>query len=163
MDTPEVRPGQVWADNDPRSKGRTLRVEEVDDVRATCTVLTNSDQIQALVDEGSAWPSDTRGTKTRIKLRRFQPTSTGYRLVSEPQVYARSTPVGFNDGFRVRDKNFDYWQYNEMTDVWVRDTVAREPEGFDYYSWHRLVANFGPLGERFGTVWVEIKIKGAKP
>ena len=24
---PDVRPGQIWADNDPRCAGRTLRVE----------------------------------------------------------------------------------------------------------------------------------------
>ena len=38
-----VRVGQVWADNDPRSEGRTIRVVEVGPVRAVCEILTNSD------------------------------------------------------------------------------------------------------------------------
>ena len=28
MDTPAVKVGQIWADNDPRSEGRTLRVDQ---------------------------------------------------------------------------------------------------------------------------------------
>jgi hypothetical protein len=61
----EVRPGQVWADNDWRAHGRTVLVLAVDETHAT---------VQS--------PSG-RGRKTRIRLDRFRPTSTGYRLVSE--------------------------------------------------------------------------------
>ncbi|WP_123661636.1 hypothetical protein [Actinocorallia herbida] len=64
----------MWADNDPRSVGRTLRIERVEGERAVCSILTNAD--------GS--PSDRRGTTTRIGLRRFVPTSTGYRFLHEP-------------------------------------------------------------------------------
>jgi hypothetical protein len=41
---PAVRPGQVWAGNDPRAAGRTIRVERLDGDKAICRVLTNSDE-----------------------------------------------------------------------------------------------------------------------
>lgn len=84
---PEVRVGQVWADNDPRCAGRTLRVDTVDDHKVLCTVLTNDDHTQELVDNPSKHPwmnrNDRRGRTTRISLARFKPTSTGYRLIEE--------------------------------------------------------------------------------
>lgn len=92
MTAPVVRPGQVWADNDPRSAGRTLRVDSIDDHKATCTVLTNPTETQELLDgvrETPAWarPQDRRGKSTRISLARFVPSSTGYRLVQDaPEV-----------------------------------------------------------------------------
>ena len=94
---PDVRPGQVWADNGKRSEGRTLRVERiVQDPRmgrpvAVCTVLTNSDRVQAEADWWGVKShfKDTRGTTVRIAVNRIRPTSTGYRLVSQPE-----------DGFR---------------------------------------------------------------
>lgn len=89
-ETPEVRPKQIWADNDPRSAGRTLRVERIEDGKAVCTVLTNADEAQERLDEavarGAGWwadRKDMRGKTTRISLSRFRPTSTGYRLVEE--------------------------------------------------------------------------------
>lgn len=45
-----VRPGQVWADNDVRCKGRTVRVAEVGPLTAICEILTNSDAHQEYVD-----------------------------------------------------------------------------------------------------------------
>lgn len=84
-ETTTVRPGQVWADNDPRSAGRTLRVDTVDDTHATCTVLTNADGQQWLLDNPNirSGAQDTRGRKVRIRLDRFRPTSTGYRLIGD--------------------------------------------------------------------------------
>lgn len=80
----EVKPGQVWADNDWRSEGRTLRVDEVGETHASCTVLTNSQTVQADLDlRGPVWRTDSRGKKTRIALKRFKPTSTGYRLLED--------------------------------------------------------------------------------
>ncbi|MGR6924264.1 hypothetical protein ACU635_59225 [[Actinomadura] parvosata] len=88
---PAVRAGQVWADNDPRAAGRTLRVERLDGDQAICMVLTNSDSTQRHLD-AYARPRphsnrpilrDTRGTLRRIALSRFRPTSTGYRLVED--------------------------------------------------------------------------------
>jgi hypothetical protein len=78
---PDVRPGQVWADNDPRSAGRTLRVESITVGRAVCTVLTNSDSVQALLDSAAGYRGrDVRGNTVEIEVSRFRPTSTGYRL-----------------------------------------------------------------------------------
>jgi hypothetical protein len=74
-----VEPGQVWADSDPRSAGRTLRIERIDGGKAVCTILTNSDATN--VD--SPHQRDMRGKTTRISLTRFKPTSTGYRLTEE--------------------------------------------------------------------------------
>ncbi len=80
----EVKPGQVWADNDWRSEGRTLRVDEVDETHATCTVLTNPTNVQNELDRaGNIWRTDSRGKKRRIMLKRMRPTSTGYRLLEE--------------------------------------------------------------------------------
>lgn len=92
-DTPTVRVGQVWADNDPRCAGRTIRVDSIDGDKAVCTVLTNSDETQRHLDAyempgRSRYPRgpilrDTRGKVRRISLARFKPTSTGYRLLTD--------------------------------------------------------------------------------
>jgi hypothetical protein len=89
-ETTEVRPGQVWADNDPRSAGRTLRVDSIDGGKAICTILTNSSDEQAAIEcpPGSLGytPKDTRGKTTRISLSRIKPTRTGYRLIEAPEL-----------------------------------------------------------------------------
>ncbi|WP_433893054.1 hypothetical protein [Streptomyces sp. CA-111067] len=64
--TPE--PGQIWADNDRRSNGRYLRVLSIEDG-------------SALVKQVTAAGESTLKAPTRIRLNRFRPTSTGYRLV----------------------------------------------------------------------------------
>ena len=79
----EVKPHQIWADNDRRNDGRTIRVDAIENGKAVCTVLTNSTKAQKELDRGTAGFQDTRGRVTRISLSRFRPTSTGYRLVSE--------------------------------------------------------------------------------
>lgn len=71
----DVKVGQVWADNDWRSAGRTIEVEEVTATHAICKVLTK-------VDSPAYGPPN--GRRTRIRLDRFRPTSTGYRLMSDP-------------------------------------------------------------------------------
>ncbi|MFI7468183.1 DUF6354 family protein [Nonomuraea sp. NPDC049646] len=73
MNEPSVRVGQVWADNDKRSEGRRIRVLEVDATHATVTPV----DVRGMVD------SRTQQRRTRIRLDRFRPTSTGYRLVQE--------------------------------------------------------------------------------
>lgn len=78
-----VKPGQIWADNDERCMGRTLRVDRIEDGKAVCTVLTNSNPVQAELDRGERRTQDTRGRVTRISVTRFRPVSTGYRLVEE--------------------------------------------------------------------------------
>jgi hypothetical protein len=65
-----VKIGQLWQDNDPRyKKVRTLRIDELwvnsrGELRARCHVLET-------------------GRAAFIAVRRFKPTSTGYRLVKE--------------------------------------------------------------------------------
>jgi hypothetical protein len=90
MEQPDVRVGQIYADNDPRSEGRTLRVDDVrpgTDGRpvAVCTILTNSAEVQAALDDPTSGyrGQDPRGRQTRIAVRRMAPTSTGYRLVQD--------------------------------------------------------------------------------
>lgn len=86
MTEPQVEPGQVWADNDNRCKGRTIRVDSIDGDRAVCTVLTNPTSTQERIDRGDQSNiQDTRGKQTRISLRRFRPTSTGYRLLANSE------------------------------------------------------------------------------
>lgn len=60
-----VRVGQVWEDNDWRSKGRQVLVLAVDETHATVKS-----------------PSG-HGRQTRIRLDRFRPNSTGYVLVKD--------------------------------------------------------------------------------
>ncbi len=86
----DVTPGQVWADNDPRAVGRTLRVDAIDGDKAICTVLTNTAETQAFLDRPDTKPAymasaygDRRGKQTRVSLKRFVPTSTGYRLLED--------------------------------------------------------------------------------
>lgn len=74
-EAPEVAKDQVWADNDPRSKGRTLKVLAVTDSKAVCEVLTDADNTKR----------SQVGQVTRISLHRFKPTASGYRLVKKPR------------------------------------------------------------------------------
>lgn len=67
-----VRVGQVWADNDKRSEGRTLRVDAVSARHAQCVVLT------------PATPGSRTGHTVRILLERMKPVTTGYRLLADP-------------------------------------------------------------------------------
>lgn len=71
--TPTVEVGQVWDDNDPRSIGRQVEVISIDETHATVGVITERG--------GGARPSAPR--LTRIRLNRFRPTRTGYRLTTE--------------------------------------------------------------------------------
>jgi len=73
----DVKPRQVWADNDVRSRGRTVEVVSVDATHATVKVLTAR----------TAAPPQEReravGRQTRIRLNRFRPNNTGYVLVAD--------------------------------------------------------------------------------
>jgi hypothetical protein len=75
-DTVPVRPGQVWADNDPRSTGRYLRVEFVTGEsadRPNCARVVQCTADGTVIGYRSIW----------IALRRMRPTSNGYRLVKD--------------------------------------------------------------------------------
>lgn len=81
-ETPAPAVGQVWADNDPRSAGRTVRIDLVKGAYAHVTILTNTDSTQDDIDSASAlWRRDMRGKQSRILLNRLRPTSTGYRYL----------------------------------------------------------------------------------
>ncbi|WP_420878969.1 hypothetical protein [Rhodococcus sp. (in: high G+C Gram-positive bacteria)] len=66
-------PGQVWADNDPRSHGRTIAVDAIAGDKAVCTVLAPA------YDN----PNGRCGHTVKIAVRRFKPTPTGYRLIRD--------------------------------------------------------------------------------
>lgn len=70
-DTPTPAAGQIWQDNDPRSHGRKLRIIKIDETHAVVELH------QPRLPVSSAKP----GRRTRIRLDRFRPTSTGYRYV----------------------------------------------------------------------------------
>lgn len=71
-DTPTPAIGQIWQDNDPRGYGRKVRIVEVGDTHAVVELYTPRD------GGGVIRP----GRRTRIRLNRFRPTSTGYRYIS---------------------------------------------------------------------------------
>ena len=71
-----VAVGQVWADNDPRARGRRLIVKEIDGMHAVCTPLTGRDPA---VNNGFV---STPAKRVRIRLDRFRPGVRGYRLIS---------------------------------------------------------------------------------
>ncbi len=76
----------MWADNDYRAAGRTLRVTAVDATHATCTVLTDRTVSTYRHPGGYVHGTGTThgvGRTTRIRIDRFRPTTTGYRLVSD--------------------------------------------------------------------------------
>lgn len=86
---PDVRPGQVWADNDPRSAGRTLRVDSIENGKAICVIVTDADDVAARIHRAHECGVAARGSvgrTTRISLPRFVPSATGYRLVQDAEV-----------------------------------------------------------------------------
>lgn len=64
MSAPVVKVGQIWGDCDWRSKGRLVQVMQVDGDRV---VVRNT----------------ATGHQTLVALKRFRPTSTGYRLMED--------------------------------------------------------------------------------
>ncbi|WP_030506393.1 DUF6354 family protein [Microbispora rosea] len=67
---PDVKPGQIWQDCDKRSSGRKVRVIAVGETHAT-------------VEQVVTGRTTRQPRQSRIRLDRFRPTSTGYRLVSD--------------------------------------------------------------------------------
>lgn len=64
---PDVLPGQVWADNDPRHAGRTLRVLEI---------------VWIAGAESAVCAAEPSGRTVTIKTDRFRPVMSGYRRIS---------------------------------------------------------------------------------
>jgi hypothetical protein len=71
-DTPTPAVGQIWQDNDPRAYGRRLRIVEIDGTHAICELT---------VPRGAGRLHAKPGRRTRIRLDRLRPTSTGYRYI----------------------------------------------------------------------------------
>lgn len=77
-ETPTPAVGQIWQDNDPRGYGRKVRIVAIDETHATVELAT-ARQVPTLT--GSRQTAKP-GRRTRIRLDRFRPTSTGYRYVT---------------------------------------------------------------------------------
>ncbi|WP_030344838.1 DUF6354 family protein [Streptomyces sp. NRRL S-1022] len=71
--TPTPAVGQIWQDNDPRGYGRRVRIVGIDDTHAT---------VELVVPRGAGHNGTKPGRRTRIRLDRFKPTSTGYRHIA---------------------------------------------------------------------------------
>lgn len=89
-----LQTGQVWADNDPRAEGRTLRIEAFDytdsgEMIALCTVLTMPYTVRKQIEAGQ-FRKDNRGSIVRIRIRRFQPRSAGGYVLVEEEAHARA-------------------------------------------------------------------------
>ena len=65
----EIEKGQLWADLDPRNKGRLLRVVGVTKTHAICEVVVAA--------EGKA----NRRNGVSIRIDRLIPGSRGYKLI----------------------------------------------------------------------------------
>ncbi len=74
-----VKPGQIWQDCDPRSYGRHLLVEAIEEPRGSGQALVPACAV--VIRVGIDGRVHGRSKRTRIKLDRFKPTSNGYRLI----------------------------------------------------------------------------------
>lgn len=73
---PDVRVGQIWADNDKRVDQRFLRVEQIS--------VTGARALLRRVAAPGAMPLPWSMSRTSwVKVSRMVPTSTGYRLVRD--------------------------------------------------------------------------------
>ena len=71
----QVKVGQVWKDNDKRGPQRYIRVVSIEGDKATCA--------RVMFGTPGEFVDSPVKVKTKIALRRFRPTSTGYVLVTE--------------------------------------------------------------------------------
>jgi len=84
-DLPVVRPGQVWADNDPRSEGRRIEVVRLGTHRHRYWSSGEMGYVEEVVPVALCRRVGAKkgGRLTRIRIDRFRPTTTGYRLVAD--------------------------------------------------------------------------------
>jgi hypothetical protein len=80
MDTPGFRVGQRWQDCDKRSRNRVIEITKVDATHVDAKIVSDDLGPQRI------------GRNTRIAKARMKPTSTGYRLVSEPAAHFWACP-----------------------------------------------------------------------
>lgn len=77
--SPEVKIGQVWADNDKRANGRQVRVVGFVTEGGTDYALVEQNKARQVRKPGE---QNRPGRRTRIRLDRFNPRrQTGYTLV----------------------------------------------------------------------------------
>jgi len=83
----EVRPGQIWQDNDKRGYDRQVRIVEIVHVHVPGRPSNGRGVPHAVVElvqgRSAEYGQAKPGRRTRIRLDRFRPTSTGYRLVRD--------------------------------------------------------------------------------
>jgi hypothetical protein len=71
-ETPAPAVDQVWQDNDKRGYGRRVRIVVITGTHAVVEQVLGRDHVPA-----------QPGRRTRIRLDRFRPVSSGYRYVGE--------------------------------------------------------------------------------
>lgn len=83
----EVKPGQVWADYDKRSSNRYLRVVEITaehpSVEGNAPVPARAVVEEVAYNTESGEVTPLRSRQSKIRLDRFRPVSSGYRLVRD--------------------------------------------------------------------------------
>jgi hypothetical protein len=72
----DVKVNQVWADNDPRCPNRYLRVLRIENGKALVETVQRA-------RTATGWRPGPVTRLTRIRIDRFKPTRTGYRLVED--------------------------------------------------------------------------------
>jgi hypothetical protein len=82
---PEVRPGQVWESCDKRDNGRRVKVLEVFREMADGSPFRVGYAIVEQVAHRDPVRAQNNGRRSKIRLDRFRPTSSGYRLVSDTE------------------------------------------------------------------------------
>lgn len=79
-----VRVGQVWADNKPGKRDRTFRVLRLLARAPDYGRPTHAEVEPARRDEHGAWHRNwSLPAPTVIRLDRFRPTASGYRLMQD--------------------------------------------------------------------------------
>ncbi|MDR6219015.1 hypothetical protein [Deinococcus soli (ex Cha et al. 2016)] len=73
-----VTAGQIWEDADPRMNGRQLQVHAISGAYAECYQVIKGTTLLAPGEH----TRQNNGKPRRIRLDRFKPTSTGYRLLN---------------------------------------------------------------------------------
>ncbi|MEW1837494.1 hypothetical protein AB0392_06005 [Nonomuraea angiospora] len=92
-----VTPGSIWVDL--HRPGRIVLVEALVGRHAVCATLTNSQEVQRLLNlhaDGTAYwgTRDMRGAISRIRVDRFRPTSDGFAFVTATGAHLSGLRVG---------------------------------------------------------------------
>lgn len=74
-----VRPGQIWANNDPRMAGHTVRILEI---RPSLLPKAGPVAVCRIETVARNVSKDRVGKTTKIRVSRFRPGRRGYRKLS---------------------------------------------------------------------------------